>query len=128
MPLNLHEPPILVCGLGVIGLTTSIRLLQKGHPVIAVAEHLPGDPLTAIYASAVAGAHHLSFAADDDERQQAVDRRTFEVMWEEEHTEGEASALLKLHQVEYYESEGEKHIKFFESMPDVSTYNPVRVE
>ncbi|THH04503.1 hypothetical protein EW146_g10159 [Bondarzewia mesenterica] len=118
-PSNRDEQPILVCGFGIIGLTTSIRLLQAGYPVVAVAAHLPGDPLTPMYASTAAGAHHLSFAADDDVRQQRLDRRTFEFMWEEEAREGDVSALLKLTQREYYGTEGEKHIAFFESMPDV---------
>jgi len=113
--------PLLICGFGIIGLTSAIRLLQAGYRVVAVAEHLPGDPLTAIYVSTAAGAHHLSFAADDDLRQQALDKRTFEVMWEEEQLEGEASALMRLRQVEYYATEGETHIKFYESMPDVCT-------
>ncbi|KAF5374960.1 hypothetical protein D9758_000239 [Tetrapyrgos nigripes] len=115
--------PVLVCGFGVIGLTSAIRLLQGGYKVIVVAEHLPGDPLTAIYASTAAGAHHLSFAADDDARQQALDRRTFDLMWEEERTEGEASALMKLRQVEYYATEGETHLKFYESMPDFRVHS-----
>ncbi|THV04901.1 nucleotide-binding domain-containing protein [Dendrothele bispora CBS 962.96] len=115
--------PILVCGFGIIGLTTAIRLLQAGYRVVSVAEHLPGDPLTAIYASTAAGAHHLSFASDDDLRQQALDRRTFEVMWEEERAEGETSALMKLRQVEYYVTAGETHIKFYESMPDFRVHS-----
>ncbi|KIK68281.1 hypothetical protein GYMLUDRAFT_153595 [Collybiopsis luxurians FD-317 M1] len=116
--MSSQSHPIVVCGFGIIGLTTSIRLLQKGYRVIAVAEHLPGDELTATYASTAAGAHHLSFAADNDARQQTVDWETFQVMWEEERNEGEESGLLKLKQIEYYGSEGEKHIKFFERMPD----------
>jgi hypothetical protein len=116
---DMSSQPVLVCGFGIIGLTSAIRLLQAGYKVIAVAEHFPGDPFTAIYASTAAGAHHLSFAANDDLRQQALDKRTFDVMWEEERTEGEASALLKLRQVEYYATEGETHLNFYESMPDV---------
>lgn len=114
--------PILVVGFGVIGLTSAIRLLQAGYHVVAVGAHQPGDPLTAIYASTAAGAHHLSFAADDDLRQQALDKRTFDIMWEEEAEEGDASALMKLRQVEFYGSEGVKHIKFYESMPDFRVY------
>lgn len=114
--------PILVLGFGIIGLTSAIRLLQAGYHVVAVGAHQPGDPLTAIYSSTAAGAHHLSFAADDDLRQQALDKRTFDVMWEEEAEEGDASALMKLRQVEFYGSEGVKHIKFYESMPDVGDF------
>ncbi|KAF5392749.1 hypothetical protein D9757_000845 [Collybiopsis confluens] len=102
----------IVCGFGVVGLTTSIRLLEKGYRVFAVAEHLPGDDLTALYASSAAGAHHLSFAADDDARQQAVDRSTFDVMWDEERNQGDGSGLMKVHQLEYYGSR-EKNISNF---------------
>lgn len=115
--------PILVLGFGIIGLTSAIRLLRAGYHVVAVGAHQPGDPLTAIYASTAAGAHHLSFAADDDLRQQALDKRTFDVMWEEEAEEGDASALMKLRQVEFYGSEGVKHVKFYESMPDFRVYS-----
>lgn len=72
--------PIVVLGAGIIGLTTAVRLLEsplckeRGHPVHIIADHLPNDPLDAKYASTIAGAHHLSFADDDDARQTAWDR------------------------------------------------------
>lgn len=112
------KPLVTVCGCGIIGLTSAIRLSQAGYQVTVIARDLPGDPLHASYASTAAGAHHLSFADDGDTRQQAWDKRTFDVMMEEEQTEGEASAILKIRQVEYYASEGQTHIKFFESLPD----------
>ncbi|KAG6853358.1 hypothetical protein C0991_005032 [Blastosporella zonata] len=115
---------VLVCGFGIIGLTTSIRLLQAGFSVTVVASHLPGDPLSAYYASSAAGAHHLSFAADDDERQQMLDRKTFDVMWKEEEDEGESSGIMRLTQREFFGSDGEKHITFFESLPDFAIYSP----
>ncbi|KAG6857067.1 hypothetical protein H0H87_010032 [Tephrocybe sp. NHM501043] len=115
--------PVIVCGFGIIGLTTSIRLLEARFSVTVVASQLPGDPLSAYYASSSAGAHHLSFAADDDERQQALDRKTFDIMWKEEEDEGESSGIMKLTQREYYGSEGEKHIAFFESLPDFKVYS-----
>lgn len=114
-----EKSPILVIGMGVIGLTTSIRLLQASHPVHIVATQIPTSPLDPTYCSSAAGAHHLSFAADDDERQRRLDMRTFEVMTKEEAEEGEASAILRLTQREYYGTEGEKHIEFFEGLPDV---------
>ncbi|KAF9458950.1 hypothetical protein BDZ94DRAFT_1172538 [Collybia nuda] len=117
-----HPHPILVCGFGIIGLTTSIRLLQAGHSVIAVASHLPSDPLSPYYASTAAGAHHLSFAADGDERQRRLDRRTFDVMWEEEEEEGDGSGLMRVTQREFYGSEGERHVQFFEGLPDFKVY------
>lgn len=72
--------PIVVLGAGVIGLTTAVRLLEsasvrsRGTPVHILADHLPNDPLDAKYASTIAGAHHLSFADDDDLRQRTWDR------------------------------------------------------
>jgi hypothetical protein len=72
--------PIVVLGAGVIGLTTAVRLLEsdsvrgRGIPVHILADHLPDDPLDAKYASTIAGAHHLSFADDDDLRQRTWDR------------------------------------------------------
>ncbi|KAF8068674.1 FAD dependent oxidoreductase [Lyophyllum atratum] len=115
---------ILVCGFGIIGLTTSIRLLEAGYKVTVVASHHPGDALSAYYASSAAGAHHLSFAADDDKRQQALDRKTFDVMWKEEEDEKDSSGLMRLTQHEFYATEGERHIAFFESLPDFIVYPP----
>ncbi|KAL1739874.1 hypothetical protein HDZ31DRAFT_48613 [Schizophyllum fasciatum] len=114
---------VVVCGCGVIGLTSAIRLLQAGYGVTVIAKDLPGDPLHATYASSAAGAHHLSFADDDDLRQQTWDKRTFDVMMAEENTEGDASTILKLRQVEYYATEGQTHIKFFEQLPDFRVHD-----
>jgi len=72
--------PIIVLGAGIIGLTTAIRLSQSSlytiqyHPIHIIASHLPSDPLDPNYASTLAGAHHLSFADDSDERQRRWDR------------------------------------------------------
>ena len=72
--------PIVVLGAGIIGLTTAVRLLESPlhtelhHPIHVIAAHLPGDPLDARYASNAAGAHHLSFADNEDERQRRWDR------------------------------------------------------
>jgi D-amino-acid oxidase len=80
MPSTL--PPIVVLGAGIIGLTTAVRLLESSEiragriPVHIIADHHPNDPLDAKYASTIAGAHHLSFADDDDLRQSEADRRS----------------------------------------------------
>ncbi|KAL1706216.1 hypothetical protein EV121DRAFT_257539 [Schizophyllum commune] len=116
--MSVSPPHIVVCGSGIIGLTTAIRLLETGYRVTVIAKDLPGDPLHPTYASSAAGAHHLSFADDEDLRQQAWDKRTFDVMMAEEIAEGDASAILRLRQVEYYATEGQTHIKFFEQLPD----------
>jgi len=69
--------PIVVLGAGIIGLTTATRLLEAGHDNVHIlASHLPSDPLDARYASTIAGAHHLSFADDSDERQTKWDWRS----------------------------------------------------
>lgn len=72
------DRPILVLGAGVIGLTTALRLLEA-NPTRAVhimADHWPSDPLSPRYASSIAGAHHLSFADDNDTRQRRWDSRS----------------------------------------------------
>jgi glycine/D-amino acid oxidase-like deaminating enzyme len=75
--------PIIVLGAGVIGLTTAIRLLDSPlctihhHPIHIIADHMPSDPLDVRYASTLAGAHHLSFADDGDERNRRWDRTSW---------------------------------------------------
>lgn len=75
--MSLGPGPIVVLGAGVIGLTTAIQILEspalKDREVHVVAGHLPNDPLDATYASGIAGAHHLSFADDNDFRQRRWD-------------------------------------------------------
>lgn len=75
--MSLGPGPIVVLGAGVIGLTTAIRILESpasdGREVHVVAGHLPSDALDAMYASGIAGAHHLSFADDGDLRQRRWD-------------------------------------------------------
>ncbi|ORY21034.1 FAD dependent oxidoreductase [Naematelia encephala] len=115
--------PIVVLGAGIIGLTTAVKLLESpvyklhGHPVHIIADHLPNDPLDAKYASTIAGAHHLSFAGDDDTRQSQWDRETFRVMHDEWSKEGEATGLMLLKQTEFYVGTS-KHLKIYEEHPD----------
>ena len=111
-----------VIGAGCVGLTTALRCLQAGYPVLVVAEHLPGGPLIANYASPTAGAHHLSFADNADWRQRFLDQRTFDVLWSESEdaAEAERRGLMRLTQTEYY-TEDEVHLRFLEQLPEVST-------
>lgn len=97
-----------------------MRLLEAGHPVLVLADHLPSDPLDARYASTAAGAHHLSFADNGDWRQRFLDQRTFDVLWEESANaeQGLSRGLMRLKQTEFYDG-NEKHIRFFEQLPDV---------
>ncbi|KAH8080007.1 hypothetical protein HD553DRAFT_318120 [Filobasidium floriforme] len=122
----------IIIGSGIIGLTTAIRILESQSPnsnkeVFIIASRLPTDEnLTKDpeYASACAGAHHLSFAADDDERQARWDRRTFEIMQSELSSEGEqATGLMSLRQTEYFTGD-EKHLKFLEGYPEFQITPP----
>lgn len=112
--------PVIVLGAGCVGLTTAIRLREKGFPVLLLAHLLPGDPLDPTYASQNAGAHHLSFADASDWRQRSFDGTTFDVFWKESEdaAKGAAIGLLRLVQTEFY-SGGEKHIRFLEQLPNV---------
>ncbi|WVQ81388.1 hypothetical protein IAT38_003512 [Cryptococcus sp. DSM 104549] len=119
------ERPIIILGAGIIGLTTAIRLLESPlyrdvnprPPVHIIADHLPNDPLDAKYASTIAGAHHLSFADDGDERQRRWDMRTFKIMFEEWRQLGEVSGLMALKQTEVFVDHTE-HLKIYEEHPD----------
>lgn len=113
---------IEVVGAGCIGLTTAVRLLQAGYPVLVLADHLPHDSLNpASSSSTAAGAHHLSFADNADWRQRFFDQRTYDILWEESQ-DAEVAArrgLMRLTQTEFYAGD-EKHIRFLEQLPDVS--------
>lgn len=97
-----------------------MRLLESGYPVLVLADHLPEDALHPLYASTAAGAHHLSFAANDDWRQRFLDQRTFDVLWQESQDPlyAEKIGLLRTTQTEFYGGE-EKHLRFLEQLPDV---------
>jgi D-amino-acid oxidase len=123
-PIALVSLTDTVVGAGCVGLTTAVRLLEAGYPVLVVAEHLPSHPLNARYASTSAGAHHLSFADNQDWRQRFLDQRTFDVFWKESEDAEIANqrGILRLTQTEYYTGD-EKHIRFLEQLPDVSSYD-----
>ncbi|WVF65418.1 hypothetical protein IAT40_000145 [Kwoniella sp. CBS 6097] len=117
------QRPIVILGAGIIGLTTAVRILEsplyqfEKYPVHIIADHLPNDPLDPKYASTIAGAHHLSFADDEDERQRRWDRRTFQVMYDEWRAEGETTGLMVLKQTELFVGHS-KHLKIYEEHPD----------
>ncbi|KAI1797963.1 D-amino-acid oxidase [Ganoderma leucocontextum] len=57
---------VVVIGAGVVGLTTAVKIQEKGaYNVTIIAETFPGDPKTISYTSLWAGAHHVSHAAND---------------------------------------------------------------
>ncbi|GAA5924343.1 FAD-dependent oxidoreductase [Sporobolomyces koalae] len=109
---------VLVLGAGCVGLTTAIKILRRGLSVVILAEHLPGDSHDAAYASAAAGAHHLSFAGNSDWRQRHLDLRTFDELWEQSRDadEGHKIGVLRLRQTEYYK--GDTHLRFLEQLPN----------
>jgi glycine/D-amino acid oxidase-like deaminating enzyme len=101
---NIHPfpSPVLVIGAGCTGLSVAVELLERGHHVLLLAERLPGDALNPRYASSAAGAHHLSFAANDDYRQRFFDMSTFDQLWKESEDAEVASkiGLMRLTQTE----------------------------
>ncbi|TRM60337.1 FAD dependent oxidoreductase [Schizophyllum amplum] len=94
---------IVVLGAGVVGLTTALKLQEKGdYAVTIVAELFPNDPLSIKYTSNWAGAHHVSLAGDDV-RQQNMDRETFDEMWKLSAPGGAAEGcFLRIPQTEMY--------------------------
>ncbi|KAF9239271.1 hypothetical protein BU15DRAFT_62037 [Melanogaster broomeanus] len=87
-----NSKEIIVIGAGVIGLSTAIKIQERGgYRVTLVAETFPTDPRTIRYTSHWAGAHHVS-QAFGDARQKAMDKETFEVMWRDSEPEGRGAA------------------------------------
>ncbi|TCD68858.1 hypothetical protein EIP91_009572 [Steccherinum ochraceum] len=107
---------VVVIGAGVVGLTTAVKIQEKGgYNVTIVAETFPSDPKTIRYTSLWAGAHHVSHA-EGDKKQEAIDRETFDVMWELSKPGGEAEcAFLRIHQTDYYYDGRNTHMEW---MPD----------
>lgn len=100
---NKEDKEIVVIGAGVIGLTTALKIQEKGgYRVTVIAEHLPSDPKDAYYASCWAGAHHVTVAGTDP-RQKRLDLETFEMMWKLSELDADTEALfMRLPQTEYY--------------------------
>ncbi|KIY48481.1 nucleotide-binding domain-containing protein [Fistulina hepatica ATCC 64428] len=94
---------IVVLGAGVVGLTTAVRIQEKGgYNVTILAEILPSDPKSIRYTSQWAGAHHVSLAGNDV-RQQKMDQETFKIMWDLSAPGGEAEhCFLRIPQQEFY--------------------------
>ncbi|KAL5533755.1 hypothetical protein ACEPAG_215 [Sanghuangporus baumii] len=96
---------VVVLGAGVVGLSTALKIQEKGYSVTIVAETFPDDKKNIRYTSPWAGAHHVSFA-HGDEKQQKIDRETFDVMWQmSEPGKDSEKSFLRITQTEYY---GEK--------------------
>ncbi|TFK41512.1 D-amino-acid oxidase [Crucibulum laeve] len=104
-----HLKEIVVLGAGVIGLTTALKIQNRGgYRVTIIAEVLPGDPKSVKYTSLWAGAHHVSVARTDL-RQREMDIETFNTMWELSASGGDAEGcFMRLPQTEYYRTERSK--------------------
>ncbi|KAK7018968.1 nuclear export factor [Favolaschia claudopus] len=109
---------VVVIGAGVVGLTTAVRIQERGgYHVEIVAETLPSDPKSIKYTSHWAGAHHVSLAGSDV-RQQKMDQETFKTMWELSAPGGPAEGcFLRIHQEEYY-AEGRANPEVLKVMPE----------
>ncbi|KAI5117886.1 hypothetical protein M0805_002277 [Coniferiporia weirii] len=108
---------IVVLGAGVVGLSTALKIREKGYSVTIVAEHFPDDPKTIRYTSPWAGAHHIS-TAGDDVQQQKIDMETFRVMWKmSEPGEDSEKCFLCITQTEHYSEDG-SGTNYLKMMPD----------
>ncbi|KAJ7243850.1 D-amino-acid oxidase [Mycena haematopus] len=110
---------ISVIGAGVIGLTTAIKLQEKGeYQVTIVAEIWPSDHPSPHYTSHWAGGHHCTAAESDDHRQQTMDTETFRVFWlMSEPGHPAEKCFIRTPQYEHY-FEDFSHPRGLETMPD----------
>ncbi|KAH9968244.1 nucleotide-binding domain-containing protein [Russula dissimulans] len=115
---HLPRKNIVVIGAGVVGLSTAIRIQERGgYQVSILAEVFPTDPKCIKYTSHWAGAHHVCAAAVGDSRQQKLERETFDIMWEMSDPGSEAeSCFLRASQIEYYTTR--------ERDPDLLSFSP----
>ncbi|KAF7326371.1 Nuclear export factor [Mycena venus] len=114
----MQDPKVVVIGAGVVGLTTAVRIQERGgYHVEIVAEILPSDPKSIKYTSHWAGAHHVSFAGPDV-RQQKMDQETFKTMWELSAAGGPAEGcFLRIQEDEYF-TEPIANPEVLQAMPD----------
>ncbi|KIJ58476.1 hypothetical protein HYDPIDRAFT_178061 [Hydnomerulius pinastri MD-312] len=110
---------IIVIGAGVVGLTTAIKIQEKGgYRVTVVAETFPTDPRTIRYTSHWAGTHHVN-QAFGDERWKAMDKETFEVMWRDSESEvGAAARCFRRHNHTEFHGDGVDPSPWLDHMPD----------
>ncbi|KAF7300704.1 Nuclear export factor [Mycena chlorophos] len=108
---------VVVIGAGVVGLTTALRVQERGqYQVTIIAEILPSDPKNIKYTSHWAGAHHVSLAGPDV-RQQKMDQATFDEMWKLSAPDGPAEGcFLRIRESEYF-AEPIAHPEVLSRMP-----------
>ncbi|KDR68349.1 hypothetical protein GALMADRAFT_272579 [Galerina marginata CBS 339.88] len=108
---NKGKKNIVVLGAGVAGLTTALKIQEKGiYQVEIIAEVLPSDPKTIKYTSHWAGAHYVSSSATGTQ-QAEIDHKTFLEMWSLSEPGGSGGAeecFLRLPQTEYYHTDQPK--------------------
>ncbi|KAF8265939.1 D-amino-acid oxidase [Lactarius quietus] len=99
---EINRKNVVVIGAGVIGLSTAIKIQERGpYSVTILAEAFPTDSKSIKYTSHWAGAHHVS-APTADLRQKKLERETFDIMWEMSAPGGEAEGcFLRAPQTEY---------------------------
>ncbi|ESK96340.1 d-amino-acid oxidase [Moniliophthora roreri MCA 2997] len=73
---------IIIIGAGVVGLSTAIKIQEKGHRVSIIAESFPNDPKNIRYTSLWAGAQQVSVGQKHEEKLRQFELETYKVMWE----------------------------------------------
>ncbi|EEB99213.1 hypothetical protein MPER_01150 [Moniliophthora perniciosa FA553] len=73
---------IIVIGAGVVGLSTAIKIQEKGYRVSIIAESFPNDPKNIGYTSLWAGAQQVSVGQKHEERLRQFELETYKVMRE----------------------------------------------
>jgi D-amino-acid oxidase len=113
---EINDKNVVVIGAGVIGLSTAIKVQERGaYSVTILAEVFPTDSKCIKYTSHWATAHHVLSAPTADQRQQKLERETFKIMWEMSTPGDEAeSCFLRAPQTEYYAvEEGDQYLHSF---------------
>ncbi|KZT08039.1 D-amino-acid oxidase [Laetiporus sulphureus 93-53] len=86
---------IVVIGAGVVGLTTAVKIQEKGgFKVTIVAETFPTDAKSVRYTSPWAGAYQTVYTGTD-ERHRKLEKETFKVMWKMSAPGGDAEGCLR---------------------------------
>ncbi|KAH9000765.1 hypothetical protein EDB86DRAFT_3063668 [Lactarius hatsudake] len=114
---DINGKNVVVIGAGVIGLSTAIKVQERGdYSVTILAETFPTDSKCIKYTSHWAGAHHVSTAGADLLIIE-LERKTFDIMWEMSAPGGEAEGcFLRAPQTDYYTPKEEN--------PDLLSFYP----